>query len=88
MYGSFMLTTLRATFAMHMAAAKTTQVSQLRNGGVLAIAILPLFRPLVSGDAGAFTLIEWACVAIVLAEHANLKVVKSEQQSSKGGLPS
>ena len=45
----------------------------LRAGGILALAILPLFRPLVSGDGGAFTLVEWFCIAFVLAETANVR---------------
>ena len=42
-------------------------------GGILSLAILPLFRPLVSGDAGAFTLVEWFCISVVLAETANIR---------------
>lgn len=86
MYGSFVVTTLRASFAMHVSSAATAQINQLRNGGVLAIAILPLFRPLVSGDAGAFTLVEWTCIAIVLAEYANLKAAKSWNQKLSGDI--
>lgn len=45
----------------------------LAPGGVLALSILPLFRPLISGEAGAFTLVEWFCVAVLLAERANAR---------------
>lgn len=86
MYSSLIFMTLRATFAVRTSSASAIQITQLRSGGVLAVAILPIFRPWVSGDAGAFTLVEWACVAIVLAEYANQKMAKSEQQNSAGVL--
>lgn len=79
MYGSLIIITMRAALAPRVTSEFSNQTSKLRNGGVFAIAILPLFRPLVSGDAGAFTLIEWACIAIVLAEYANLKNAKSRR---------
>ena len=79
MYGSLIIITMRAALVPRVTSEFSNQTSKLRNGGVFAIAILPLFRPLVSGDAGAFTLIERACIAIVLAENANLKNAKSRR---------
>ena len=53
--------------------ASARQQLLLGAGGILSLAILPLFRPLVSGEAGAFTLVEWFCIAVVLAETANIR---------------
>lgn len=57
----------------------------LTPGGMLALSILPLFRPLISGEAGAFTLVEWFCVSLLLAERANTHNVLRHNSLSPSG---
>lgn len=75
MYFSLARSIWKCGLASHNLDASARQGLLLGVGGILALAILPLFRPLVSGDAGAFTLVEWFCIAVVLAETANIREV-------------
>lgn len=68
---------MRTVFVVHQKSIMLRRFGSglllLAPGGILALSILPLFRPLISGEAGAFTLVEWFCVAVLLAERSNAK---------------
>ena len=69
---------MRTVFVVHQKSIMLRRFGSglllLAPGGILALSILPLFRPLISGEAGAFTLVEWFCVAVLLAERSNARV--------------
>lgn len=73
MYAALFRSVLKCARAQYKLDENGQKSLLLNAGGILAISILPLFRPLISGDGGAFTLVEWFCIALLLAESANLK---------------
>jgi len=71
------LSLLRSVVVIHLRSIALPDFGRgrllLAPGGVAALSILPLFRPLISGEGGAFTLVEWFCVAVLLAERSNTR---------------
>lgn len=49
------------------------QIHDHRKLWLIAIIILPLFRALVSGNSGNFTMIEWTCLAVFFTVNSKLK---------------